>query len=200
MNAKQKTYTVAVAGHRPNRMTGDYDAVEKNCRAVLAAIRDAVGTRASLLALSAMAEGSDRRFAWAALAENYRLQAVLPFSEIEYEATFARPERTPQFIELLEKCETITILDGDPADFIEAYNKIGDHLIAVSDILVAIWDGNPAISRGGTHNVMTRAVDAGKLVLSIRADGGDTIYLITKSRIAEIAVPEINRFVSRLVI
>jgi hypothetical protein len=194
----EKIFTVAVTGHRPNRMTGDYDTVEKNCLRVLEAIRKSVGAKMSFIAVSALAEGSDRRFAWAALAADYRLQAVLPFAEADYEATFARPERTPKFHELLRRSETITVLDGNPADFIEAYGRLGDHLVERADVLVAIWDGFPAVAHGGTRNVMSRAVDAGKLVISIRADGGNTLYIVTKDRVSEIEASEIHRFLTQL--
>ncbi|MBU1210087.1 MAG: hypothetical protein KJ587_02300 [Alphaproteobacteria bacterium] len=160
--------TVGVSGHRPNRMHIGEAAVARRLWLVLAALRS--GARgAKRVAMSALAEGSDRLFAEAALDLGYELRALLPFPSADYETTFGDQATPPHYRALLALAATVTELPGTLADSKAGYEAVGHATVAASDILVAIWDGKGAAGRGGTPEIIDHAVRAAKPVIWIDA-------------------------------
>ena len=143
------TITVGITGHRPNRMHVGADEIARQLNLVLATIRSGAGGGAKLVALSALAEGSDRLFAEAALALGYRLEVILPFASADYETTFENAARAPQFRVLLRQAAKVTELPGKLEDSTEAYEAVGQVTVSESDILLAVVDPRIRYSRIG---------------------------------------------------
>ncbi len=51
----------------------------------------------------------------------------------------------------------------------EAYARAGEDVLDRCDVLLAVWDGQPAQGRGGTGEVVRRAREMGKPLLDVRA-------------------------------
>ena len=96
------TFTVGVTGHRPNRLAVGEATISARLVHVLRALR--IGCRGHRrIAVSALAEGSDRLFAEVALGLGYQLQVLLPFLSADYETTFSDRMATPHYRALLAR-------------------------------------------------------------------------------------------------
>lgn len=164
----QPRFVVGVSGHRPNRMHVGAAEIVRRMRWVLAALRS--GSRGGArIAVSPLAEGSDRIFARAALELGYRLEALLPFESADYETTFGDPSETPDYRSLLAQAAEVTMLGGTLDNTKAAYEAVGRASVESANVLVAVWDGEGAAGRGGTPEIMDFAVRAGKPVIWIDA-------------------------------
>ena len=107
--------------------------------------------------LSGLAEGADRHVAHLALDAGYSLHAVLPFARSTYLADFASAASRVQFDQLLARAERVTELPGRPGFSAQAYRRAGHALLDETDVLIAVWDGQPAQGAGGTAEVVNEA-------------------------------------------
>lgn len=154
------TFTVGITGHRPNRLAIGEARARRRLLQVLKAIGS--GTRRRRMqrtALSALAEGADRIFADVALELGMRLDVLLPFASADYEATFADAATTPVYRALLARAANVQELPGTRSDSKAAYEAVGRVTVERSDILVTVWDGKPAAGRGGTPDIIERALE-----------------------------------------
>jgi hypothetical protein len=120
-----------------------------------AALRDAVGryTDDELVGVSALAEGADTLFARAVLDAGGSLVAIVPARG--YRAALPDAHR-PVFDALLARAVRVIALDfADPTD--AAYMNAGLRMLDEIDLLVAVWDGQPARGFGGTAQVVDAA-------------------------------------------
>ena len=167
MNAPHN-FTVGVTGHRPNRLAVGEATVTARLVHVLRAIRIGCGGHRRV-AVSSLAEGSDRLFAEVALRLGYQLDVLLPFLSADYETTFSDATTTPVYRALLGRAKTIRELPGSLTDSKAAYEAVGRATVAASDVLVAIWDGKPAAGRGGTPEIIENGLICGRPVIWINA-------------------------------
>lgn len=159
------TFTVAVTGHRPNRLKIDPVRLRHRLWFSLGALRAGAGGRK--IALTALAEGADRIFADAALARGYATHALLPFSIADYKTTFAVDDGALE--SYLPRMANVRELPGRLESSEHAYAELGAMLVAEADVLIAIWDGKPAAGRGGTPDVIEDALARGCPVIWIDA-------------------------------
>lgn len=163
---------IGFTGHRPNRLHIGEARVAARLREVLAGLRDGAQARNAaepLIALSPLAEGSDRLFAEAALELGYGLRALLPFMSADYETTFSDASTTPVYRALLARATQVNELPGSLSDTTAAYEAVGRAMVEASDILVAVWDGKPAAGRGGTPEIIAYAIERGSSVIWVDA-------------------------------
>jgi hypothetical protein len=114
-------------------------------------------------ALSCLAVGADQVFAEAALAAGLRLHAVVPCLGIE--ATFSAAE-LPGYQALLAAASRVTTLDFTaPSE--DAFDAAGRFVVSACDLLVAVWDGEPARGKGGTGDIVKHAREVGRPVIHI---------------------------------
>ena len=144
----------------------------------------ATGTLPSLRLLSPLADGADRLVAEEALAKGYRLEVALPFARAEYEQDFDS-ESVAQFRTLLDQAGSapgdrrVIAIDGSQAGLSErGYETVGRFVLRNCDLLVAVWDGQPASGRGGTAEIVRAAVAAGLPVWWIDPATPDTPRLL----------------------
>lgn len=114
-------------------------------------------------ALTCLAVGTDQLFAEEALAAGIAVTAVIPFEGYErcfegaglesYHDLLARSARTV----LLERVGT------DQEAFLAAGMRVADD----SDMLIAVWDGEPAGGLGGTGDVVAHAIAGGRQVVHL---------------------------------
>ena len=125
-----------------------------------------------LRALSPIAEGADRLFAEEALALGFTLESPLPFHREEYEKDF--PASLEAFRGLLARAESVFELDGDRADAPAAYEAVGRVVLDQCDLLIALWNGQPAAGKGGTAEIRADAIKRRTPVITIYTATGET--------------------------
>ncbi len=179
-------FRVGIVGHRPSRLqAADPEKLSRVLRELLKTVRDTVegvhragGDFArippALRAVSPLAEGTDRLFAEAALAEEFQLCGVLPFSREEFERDFTpdkqqEPDSLARFRSLLNRSAACLELDGQRSDEGAAYGAAGRLVLRQSDLLVVVWDGRRLGKPGGTEQTLDEARQLGVPVMWIDA-------------------------------
>jgi hypothetical protein len=101
-------------------------------------------------------------FAEVALEMKGDLEAVIPFPD--YERTFTNEPDLARYRLLKAASKRVEILP-DSATEDEAYLAAGRRVTDLSDLLVAVWDGEPARGLGGTADVVNYAASIGKRIV-----------------------------------
>lgn len=147
---------IGVTGHRrladPARVAADVDAVLDHL---------AGPDGATFIAVSSLAEGADRIVAERVLARpGGRLVALLPLDPVDYIADFADASSVQEFTDLLARADETEVIRGLPTDDWSreaAYERAGRAVLDRCDVLLALWDGQPARGRGGTAELVADA-------------------------------------------
>jgi hypothetical protein len=104
--------------------------------------------------VSSLAEGADQMFAAVVLDRGGLLHVVIPCRR--YEEAFASAGAAQAFSSLLARAADIETLPfPEPSE--EAFCAAGCRVVDVSDLLVAVWDGEPARGKGGTADIVEYA-------------------------------------------
>lgn len=110
-----------------------------------------------LAVVSALAEGADRIVARQVLRRPHsRLVVPLPLPESEYIEDFHSPASRAEFSSFLKQAADIAVMPR-AATREHAYEAAGEFVLRNSDLLIALWDGQPAQGLGGTGNMIRRA-------------------------------------------
>jgi hypothetical protein len=157
-------FVVGITGHRWNKIPVA-DRVRRALAEVFAEIDAAVRAAAaapSVRLISCLAEGTDQ-LAVAARPPGWSLAAELPFRRARYFEDFAPPRATGGIDRRDELTAALAAADtvAEPSDALEptlAYEQASARMLALSDVLVAVWDGRPAAGRGGTAIVVRDAL------------------------------------------
>jgi len=192
------TLRIGVTGHRPNRFDeGAQRSVRTALERVFAEIKNAAtsllareacffdGAPPEIRVVSALAEGADRVVAEAGLAAGLPLDVLLPFPAAIYETDFAAAESKAVFRDLLKRARVRFALPGersteDPSVANRAYEAVGLMTLRQCDLLIAIWDGKEAAGRGGTEDIVQRAVEGSRPVLRFDERGKGPFLLETE--------------------
>jgi hypothetical protein len=119
------------------------------------------GAGGDFVIISSLAEGADRLVAEAGLAAGFALEAVLPFHRADYSRDFKTPDSRAAYEGLLRRASAVFELEGQTADSPRAYETAGLIMLANTDLLIVIWDGQQAAGVGGTAEIISRAVADG---------------------------------------
>jgi hypothetical protein len=122
------------------------------------------------IGVSSVAMGSDVLFARRLLALGIEWQALLPLPPTDFQKDFTA-EQWPEVEALLAQAESITALGGE-AEREEAYLDCGIETINACDVVIALWDGEPARGRGGTADIVTYARELGRPLIVIDPQTG----------------------------
>lgn len=169
---------VAVTGHRDIPQ----DDVGLLSSAISSQLRD-IATRhpdSPCLLLSGLAEGADRLVARCALDAGWRVGAVLPLAQLDYEKDFKDGQSVVEFRELLSLSVWIRELDTIPVGRPECYRVLGDWLASHAHVLLALWDGRPGNGPGGTADVIKtfrEGLPSDRLILP---EAGPVIHVQTR--------------------
>jgi len=112
-----------------------------------------------LVIISALAEGADRIVARHVLSRPHsRLVVPLPLPESDYAEDFRSAASRIEFSNLLGQADDIELMPrADTRE--QAYEAAGKFVLNNSDVLIALWDGQPAQGLGGTGDIVRRARD-----------------------------------------
>jgi Protein of unknown function (DUF4231) len=163
---------VGVSGHRTLTpglpgLTGEIAKAIEYITQKLAVVPDL-----PLTVVSSLAEGADRIVAEEALGRYAaRLEVVLPLPPDEYSADFGTQESRDDFSRLLAQDERYDIVRTATSRE-HAYELAGRAVVDHSDVMIIIWDGEPARGRGGTAEIREYALRWRRpIVLIFVADG-----------------------------
>lgn len=165
------TLRVGVTGHRPNRMpASQWDRIKRDLATVMAEV-EATHQDRRLMLLSGIAEGADRLAAFAALGRGWSLHSILAFHRTRFEQDFPEPFAIGEFRALLAASEAVEEPKKGaqvrrPED---GYDAVARRLIASSDMLIAVWDGEGSRGKGGTVDVIEQAHAKGIPVVWVHA-------------------------------
>ncbi len=185
------TLSVGVTGHRADRLTLPLEAAARaRVDHALALVAEIAGhlhhegrrwfssAPPELRLVSAIAEGADRLCAEVALAMGYRLDAPLPFPAEVYADDFQADVSRLAYASLCSRAHTLLELPGDRSAESAAYSLAGGAILASSDILLAIWNGQGSGGRGGTGDVVATALAMGKPVIHIPLEASEDVRLL----------------------
>ena len=191
-HAKQGVIRIAVTGHRsidPNH----------ELTASIQKVLDQIiwdHPKANCQLLSALAEGSDQFVARIAR-QNVLIQLIvpLPLPKELYLLDFQTDEGRLILDQLLENADQVITLtqDSEPDT---AYETLASYLIDQCHVLIALWNGEFSDKRGGTGEVVKKALNAGKPVYWIYSDNlqdGALNSLKKLKKVGEIQVLGKNR-------
>ncbi len=124
------------------------------------------------VALSSVATGGDLLFVAQARALGLSWHAILPLPKAEFASDFTAAEWATTE-ETLKQAEHVRIIteNGSRED---AYLDCGMETVNGADLLLAVWDGQPARGRGGTAEVVEYARSLGKPLIVINPDTMET--------------------------
>lgn len=163
MNA-ENTVRIGVAGHR---FLAEVQKVRAAVEDALARIESAFPD-AELMIISPLAEGSDRLVAEVAMEHGAELVVPLPLQKDDYMTDFETKESRQEFLDFLDRAAEV-IQMPETQERNQAYVQVGEYVLDESDVLIAIWDGEPAQGVGGTAYIVQRALNRDMPVLHIRA-------------------------------
>ena len=129
-------------------------------RNVAAAVAGVVAGQSddTLVGYTSLAEGADQAFAFAVLAAGGQLHAVIPSQG--YAETFATDEARDSYAALVKLATDTTLLPfSEPSE--DAYLAAGHAIVERCDLLIAVWDGQRAVGKGGTGDVVAYAKKLG---------------------------------------
>ena len=104
-------------------------------------------------AITSLAVGADQIFALEALKCGGDLQVIIPFPE--YNKVFDERGRLA-YESLLSKAHIVEVMKKAGTNE-EAYYEAGKRVVDLADLIVAVWNGEPAQGLGGTADIVLYA-------------------------------------------
>jgi hypothetical protein len=111
--------------------------------------------QAPLIGITSLAIGADQLFATTVLLHGGSLEIIIPFTG--YEFTFSEARDRREYDRLLQCAARVDILVTDGTNE-EAYFAAGKDIVNRSELLIAVWDGKPAVGLGGTGDIVNYAL------------------------------------------
>lgn len=156
-------HVVGFSGHRE---LNDAAAVAKTITESLDDLRrEAPG---EWIGLSSVAAGADLIFVRTVLGQSMGWEALLPLPVVDFEKDFT-PQEWLKVQALLSQAEYLEI-SAEPGSRNEAYLSGGFEIVNRCDVLLVVWDGQPARGKGGTADVVAYARAMGRPLVIINPD------------------------------
>jgi hypothetical protein len=166
MSSESEIPLFHVVGFSGHRQVSDSAAISRTIFETLEGLKRQV--RGEWLALSSVAEGGDQLFISQVQSLGMSWHAILPLPRAEFAKDFPPAEWT-EVEKILDKAEHIRVIteNGTRED---AYLDCGMATVDGADVLLALWDDEPARGRGGTAEVVAYARSLGKPLILINPD------------------------------
>lgn len=169
---------IGVTGHRKlDHRAAFADAIQSAIHSIRQMVPDLRSTPLLLCVLSPLAEGADRlvtRQVFKVLGAV--LEVVLPLEKDDYMQDFETRESIEEFEELLSQARSVRLLTSKGSR-VEAYEQVGRYIVDQCDVLLALWDGKPAVGRGGTQEIVRYARQNNCPLIWIHTDDPSQITL-----------------------
>jgi hypothetical protein len=159
-----------VVGFSGHRQIADPDRLAGAIAAALESLRHKA--QGEWLGLSSVAEGGDQLFIAQVRALGLSWHAILPLPRAEFAKDFP-PAEWETVEATLNGAEHVRVIteNGTRED---AYLDCGMATVDGADLMLAVWDGEPARGRGGTGDVVAYARSLGKPLILIDANTLET--------------------------
>lgn len=116
------------------------------------------------MGLTSLAIGADQLFAETLRDMNIRYVAIVPCDD--YEQTFTSSDDLERYNRLLQNAfETVNLPFTHPSEL--AFYEAGKQIVNTSDMVMALWNGQPAKGLGGTGDIVQYALSIKRRVLHI---------------------------------
>ena len=117
--------------------------------------------------ISPLAKGADRLVARAVLQRpGAKLEVITPFPLVEYRHDFEQPTDLAEFEQLVRQADSVVELANErETSRSQGYLAAGRAVVESSEIVIAVWDGQPAASSGGTLETIKHALEHKRVVL-----------------------------------
>jgi hypothetical protein len=152
-----------VVGFTGHRQVADPAGVGRAITGVLDELQ--ANRQVGWLGISSIADGCDMLFARAVLDHGMGWEAVLPLTPAEFRQDF-EPATWTKVEGLLAEAELVRVI-GERTHRNDAYLDCGMETANHCDVLLAVWDGQPARGRGGTAEIVAYAREMGRPVILI---------------------------------
>jgi hypothetical protein len=152
-----------VVGFSGHRQITDPRGLGEAISVALASLRESA--HGEWLGLSSVAEGGDQIFVAQIRLLGLSWHAILPLPRREFSQDFP-PDEWPAVQALLDGAEHVRVIteNGTRED---AYLDCGMATVEGCDVLVAVWDGEPARGKGGTADIVAYARSLGRPLILI---------------------------------
>ena len=142
--------------------TGHRGLPPETARLVARALDETIAEYAGpdLVGITSLADGADQLFARAVLAHGGTLHVIVPARE--YRAGLP-PTVHLEYDSLLSQAQSVERLPFEQSTE-DAHMAAGQALVSQADVIVAVWDGQPARGFGGTADVVKHARGCGVTV------------------------------------
>ena len=157
-----------VVGFTGHRRVADPERVRQQIAAALDSLLD--HDKVEWLAVSSAAEGSDLIFAEEVLKQGLPWEVLLPLPLIDFKQDFT--EAVWPAVEKIFSRAADSRVVAQEGDREEAYLDCGIETVNACDVLIAIWDGEPARGPGGTADVVTFARELKRPLIVIDPETG----------------------------
>ncbi len=127
-------------------------------------LRSAIKQNNIDIGLTSLAIGADQLFAETLKDMHIRYIAIIPCNG--YEQTFTTSNDLEKYNSFLRSAFEIVNLPFDKPSEV-AFYEAGKQLASTSDMIIAIWDGQPAKGLGGTGDIVKYALSIKRTVLHI---------------------------------
>ena len=154
-----------VVGFSGHRQVADKDGAAKAIRAALETLRREVP--GEWIGVSSVAVGSDQVFVDQVLGIGMAWHVILPLPRAEFQKDFSANEWA-EVENLLTQAEHSRVI-SENGERDDAYLDCGMETVNDADVLLVLWDGEPARGKGGTADVVDYAKAVGKPVIIIDA-------------------------------
>ncbi len=164
--ALSQFHVVGFTGHR--RVT-DLD----SARAQIASALDRLleNQRVEWLAVSSAAEKGDLMFAEESSKRGLQWEVLLSLPAMDFKQDFS-PERWVGVEKMIESADTVRVV-AQEGNRDEAYLDCGIETVNACDVLIALWDGEPARGPGGTADIVTFARELKRPLIVIDPASGN---------------------------
>ena len=132
-------------------ITGHRDLTPGTVMLVSAAIEEQLAAHAELVGITALAEGADQLFAEATLARGGTLDVIVPSEE--YRGLRDDVERYDRLLARAARVTRLPFREDGPSAHVAA----GLLTVERSELILAVWDGQPARAFGGTADFVAYA-------------------------------------------
>jgi len=116
------------------------------------------------MGITSLAIGADQLYAQILRKIGIRYLAIIPSDQ--YEKTFTNTSDLEQYNSLLHGASEIIELPFDAPSEI-AFYRAGKQMVNLSDMVIAVWNGQPAKGLGGTGDIVKYALSLRKSVVHI---------------------------------
>src|SRR4051812_7059926 len=126
---------IGITGHQTLRGALGWDWIDGEIRRIL------VGCGPPWIGLTSLAAGVDQRFAEIMLRLGGTIEVIVPFPE--YENRFAGEEERSSYRRLLAAAKVVKALPRAGESDEELYFIAGRRVVDESELVIAVWDGQP---------------------------------------------------------